>query len=131
MQPQPIIFSYWHKNKLQGYIADDFGTITQHKPKVFHDCDDDIDVVIETVQSVMCNKYSAMSKQLLVAGLIREEERHKMYESTLRTQNTVRSWKNFEVKMHPFNTKALPEMELKNLQKAIEVYKFKVVENEN
>lgn len=128
---QPIIFSYWHENKLQGFIADDFGTITQHKPKIFDESDKDVGVMIETVQSVMCNKYSKLAKHLLTSKIITEDTCSAMYTSTFRTQTTVRSWRQFEVRMHPFNTNTLMELELQNLQPEIEVYKFKVVENEN
>lgn len=128
---QNVIFSYWHDDKFKGFIADEFGTITMHKPLISEYEEEDIQCMIESVQDAMCNRYAGLSSKLFKACILQVEDYHRMHQSISRTQQTIRGWKDFEVRIHSFDTENYIELELKEISTPLEVLKFRVVDNEN
>lgn len=119
MDSKSIIFVYYKDDKLMGFRADTFNTITKNRPKVYSYSKDQVDVVIENIK-----------QGCLVRHLSKTEE-------------TFRQWNEFEMRVHVISISGEEfysygegeewkrDQILNNLEPAIETYKFKIIDNEN
>lgn len=142
LKKQPIVFAFWKNNKLQGFRADTFNTITQDFAKIYHYSPRQVQVVLDNVKSGCNNVGTRLMKRLTgIEGIeFANGDSNDAVDHLSATEKKMREWGEFEVRVHPFigleEGYTYPEKwkiqaEIANLQDAIEVHKFKVVENEN
>lgn len=154
---QPIVFAYWVNNQLMGFRADTFGTISTNLPKIYHYSKEQVNTVIDNTNYLVLNLggsglIDSINKNTTVIGREGGEVKKDFIRERL-SQNEllIRSWGDFELRVHPFidyewhdhevggeiikypsyPEKWKVEAEIKSLRDAIEVHKFKTLDNEN
>lgn len=129
----PIVFAYWKDDKLMGFRADTFGTISMEYPKIYSYSREQVDTVINNTRHTISNTDSHFMKFLEKKGFVGNEH----VAHTLTTEDTLRSWGKFELRVHPFidrnsaSDDILRKVAIDNLKAPIEIHKFQVLDNEN
>lgn len=129
----PIVFAYWKDDELMGFRADTFGTISMNQPKIYSYSEAQVATVLKNTRDTISNAGSHFMKVLEKNGFVGNEH----VAHSLSTEDTLRSWGKFELRVHPFIDRetAYDELLLKvaidNLKAPIEIHKFQVLANEN
>lgn len=146
MEDQTIVFAYWKDNEFKGFRADTFNTISQTQPKIYTYSRQQVDTVIVNIREGCSRMGTSFAKILAGKNLVSSEgnaiDGDELVSHLSKTEQTFRDWNEFEVRVHPFVSReefySLGEGDewkkdkiLKELEPAIEVHKFKIVENEN
>jgi hypothetical protein len=139
---QYIVFAYWVNGELKGFRADTFNTITQDWAKIYKYSREQVDTVLNNVKSG-CNRSGTAFMKTLTGSdkfMFANADPNDALDQITQTENTLREWGEFEIRVHPFlpleNEWDYPEnwkikAEIANLKEAIEVHKFKILEHEN
>jgi len=139
---QPIVFAFLKDNKLQVFRADTFNTITQDFAKIYHYSPSQVEIVLNNVRNGCNNMGTNLMKFLAGKENIQfaNGDKNDAIDHLSATEKKMRRWGEFEVRVHPFigyeEDYTYPEKwkiqaEIANLQDAIEIHKFKVIDNEN
>ncbi len=134
-----IVFAYWKDNQLLGFRQDTFNTIGE-SPKIYTYSKEQVETVLNNVKGG-CNKAgTSFMKTLFNQENVVCNQKEDAFSLVSSTEKKFREWGEFEVRVHPFldrdenynyPEKWKMDVEIKNLQDAIEVHKFKIMENEN
>jgi hypothetical protein len=127
----PIVFAYWKDDTLMGFRADTFGTISMTQPKIYNYSPEQIETVMTNTRGTLNMQDSDLMKMIEEKGYSNQP----LFAFARKTENTLRSWKTFELRVHPFIQPNYDEILLKvaidNLKPAIESRTFSIVNNEN
>lgn len=145
-EDQQIVFAYYYKEEFKGFRADTFNTISQLHPKIYTYSKEQVQTVIENIKQG-CNKIGTAFAKILAGRVLvnadgNEVDGNALVEHLSHTEKTFREWGEFEIRVIPFVSGeefySLGEGEewkikqiLDNLESAIEIHKFKVIDNEN
>lgn len=139
---QSIVFAFWVKDELKGFRADTFNTITKDWAKIYTYSPNQVRIVLDGVKSA-CNRDGTqfMKKLMNLENVyFANADPNVAVDQISESENELRGWGEFEVRVHPFldrdETGSYPEKwkiqaAIASLEDAIEVHKFKVVDNEN
>jgi hypothetical protein len=141
-EKQFIVFAYWVKGELKGFRADTFNTITQDWAKIYQYSPRQVEIVLDSVKNGM-NKQGTAFMRMLVGNdrfkFVNADPKDAL-DQVSSTESQLREWGEFELRVHPFigydEGYQYPERwkiktEIASLRDAIEVHKFKIIENEN
>jgi len=144
---QPIVFAYWKDDEFKGFRADTFNTISKKSPKIYLYTKKQVEIVINNVKSGCNQAGTKFMKELLnskatVINTTGEDLNDLLVGHLSRTEQKFREWKTFELRVHPFTSPeefySLREGDewklnkyLTELEPALEVHKFQILENEN
>jgi len=127
----PIVFAYWKDDELMGFRADTFGTISMTQPKIYTFSQGQVETVINNTRSNLNWSGSKFMKHLEENAYTNEP----LFRFMNQTEQTMRSWKNFEVRVHPFIERTSDELLVKvaidNLKPHIQAFKFFIPDHEN
>jgi hypothetical protein len=127
----PIVFAYWKGEELMGFRADTFGTISMTHPKIYSFSQEQVETVINNTRSSLNWSGSNFMKLLESKGYNDQP----IFEHTSNTERTLRSWKEFEVRVHPFiestSDEILMKVAIDNLKAPIQCFKFVIPDCEN
>lgn len=143
---KPIVFGYWLNGELMGFRADTFGSISKDTPKIYYYSEDQVETVVSNTKDMLNKAGTSLFKMLAAKNTIMlslnggEVSKDSLVEEIESTEDTVRKWGTFVLKVHPFidyeegfhyPERWKVEAEIKSLQEAIEVYTFTTLTNEN
>lgn len=148
MEEQAIVFAYWVNEKLMGFRADTWGTISMTHPKIYHYSEEQVTIVLNNTKNSLSNVGAGLMKFLFKDGAkalnMSGEEiidgGKQAIDIVSGTEHQLREWNEFELRVHPFidyeEGYTYPErwkvdVEINNLKDAIEIHKFKLAEYEN
>jgi len=148
MKKQAIVFAYWVNNEFMGFRADTFGTISKEHPKIYGYSENQVKIITDNVKSELSRAGTGFIKKLAEKGASFQNQEGDNFESNSivehvsKNEQQLREWgkDGFEIRVHPFLEKdeegGYPEkwkmdIEINNLKDPLEIYKFKLAENEN
>lgn len=148
MEDQFIVFAYWKNGELKGFRSDTFGTISKNNPKIYKYSQNQVDIVLKGTKSSLNNAGQSFFKQLfaitgtdpVVVNSQGEIQNVDIVGEISKTEQTLRGWEQFELKVHPFigydENWVYPEQwkidaEIANLKDPIESHTFMVMKYEN
>lgn len=146
MEDQPIVFAYYKDDVFKGFRADTFNTISEEYPKIYNYSKEQVDIVKTNVQQG-CNKVGTgfaklLKDKMLVSTSGNSVDGDELVEHLSKTEKTFQEWREFELRVLPFVSREewyeLGEGDewkkkeiISNLKPAIEIIKFKIVDNPN
>lgn len=145
---KPIIFCYYKDGEYMGNRCDTFNTISKEYAKIYQFSREQVDIVLSNIKSG-CNRVgkslaqAIKAKDVPVVNIEGQTLGDVLLDHLSKTEDTFREWGEFEIRVIPF-----PKVEewyelqgegeewkrkqfIENLEPAIEIHKFKVIENEN
>jgi hypothetical protein len=139
---QSIVFAFWVNSELKGFRADTFNTITQDRAKIYTYTPQQVKIVLDGVRSACNRDGTRFMKKLMNISNVNfvNADPNDAVDQISSSENTLREWREFEVRVHPFldkdETGSYPERwkiqaAIASLEDAIEVHKFMIVDNEN
>lgn len=143
----PIVFAYYHNGEFQGFRADTFNTISKDYAKIYSFSREQVDTVLSNVKNA-CNRVgtaiaeSIKKNNMPVVNSQGQDLRDVLLTHLSKTEETLRNWGEFEIRVHNFpkggefnelgeGDEWKREEFIRDLEPAIEVHKFKVMEFEN
>jgi hypothetical protein len=139
---QSIVFAFWVNGTLKGFRQDTFNTIGMDWAKIYTYSPSQVETVLDGIKSGLNKTGTSLMKFLMGNEKYHfaNTEADQVLEQMSSTEDEMRSWGEFEVRVHPFIDReedyTYPEKwkiqaEINNLREAIETYRFKIIENEN
>lgn len=137
MKDQYIVFAYWVDGELQRFRADTFGTISKTHPKIYTYSESQVKTVLKNTKDSLNYSGSYFLNKLFENNVSSNFDKNDAVEHIHSNENTLRNWKNFELRVHLFKSRDELDEEWKmniainNLEPAFEIHNFQIIDNEN